>query len=154
MIIIDTNSLVILVLGLMNPNIINQHPRTSIYDKSDFYFLIEKIGDLDNLVILPNIWTELDNLLNKFSGNLKDQYVNKLKQISKLSTEEYISSEKGMDFYSFHDLGLTDSLILNYATSSKCEYVITSDSKLSYHLLAHGVNVIDLVKIRNSKYLD
>jgi rRNA-processing protein FCF1 len=154
MILIDTNSLIILVLGMINPSIIDKHPRTSIYDKSDFYFLVEKIGDLNKLVILPNIWTELDNLLNKFSGNLKDQYVNRLQQISKLSTEEYISSEKGINFYSFHDLGLTDSLILNYATSSKCDCVITSDSNLSDHLLAHGVNVIDLVKIKNSKYSD
>lgn len=69
--IIDTNSLIILVLGLMDPRMIDTHKRTSIYDKSDFKALLSIIGDLKTLVIIPNVWTELDNLLNSFQGERK-----------------------------------------------------------------------------------
>lgn len=154
MIIIDTNSLIILVLGLIDPNQKNSHRRTSIYDKKDFYFLIEKIQDLKNLIIFPNVWTELDNLLNGFSGKLKNDYINQLRFLSKTSTESFMSSNKAFELHSIYDLGLTDSIILKYASTSKCDFVITSDSTLSDHLIANGVLVIDLVKIKNNKILN
>lgn len=151
MIIIDANSLLVLVLGLMNPNLINSHRRASIYDIDDFDFLLNSIGDLGNLVIFPNVWTELDNLLNDFHGNMKEQYVNILKIVSQNSTEKYISTNIGVDFYAFYDLGLTDSIILYFATTYPCDYVITSDSKLSDYLIANQVRVVDLVKYKNKK---
>lgn len=154
MIIIDTNSLIVLVLGLINPNLINSHRRTSIYDKKDFDFMIEKIQDLKNLIIFPNVWTELDNLLKDFSGKLKNDYINQVRFLSKTSTESFMSSNLAFELHSIYDLGLTDSIILNYASTSKCDFVITSDSTLSDHLIANGVLVIDLVKIKNNKILN
>jgi hypothetical protein len=55
MIILDTNSLLVLTLGLVNPNIVNSHQRTSIYSKDDFYFLLEQIKDFKKLLIFPNV---------------------------------------------------------------------------------------------------
>ncbi len=68
MIVIDTNALVILVLGLMDPRLIEGHKRTSIYDARDFDDLLTRIGDVKQLLIIPNVWTEVDNLLNGFTG--------------------------------------------------------------------------------------
>ena len=75
MILVDSNAFVILVLGLMDKNLINKHKRTSIYEEIDYYNLIEIIGDdLSKIITLPNIWAEVDNLLNDFKGNYKYQY--------------------------------------------------------------------------------
>ncbi len=154
MIILDTNSLLVLTLGLVNPNIINSHERTSIYSKEDFDFLLEQIRDFKRIVVFPNVWTELDNLMKKYPVVYRDKYVETLKSLTRQTTEEFVNSINGFEIYSFYKLGLTDSIILYYSTNFKCDFVITSDSNLSDHLLAHGVNVIDLVKIKNSKFSD
>lgn len=75
MIVIDANALVLLVVGLMDKKLIAQHKRTSIYQVQDFEDLFNFIQDLSNVVVLPNVWTEVDNLLNKFTGLFKYEYV-------------------------------------------------------------------------------
>jgi len=55
MILIDSNSLVVLVVGLIDENLISKHSKTSIYNKKDFQDLLIVIQDFKNLIILPNI---------------------------------------------------------------------------------------------------
>lgn len=149
MIIIDSNSLLVFLLGLINPSLINKHSRTSIYDEQDFYILIDVIKDIKSLVVLPNIWTEVDNLLNKFTGNYKSQYIQKITKTIKETSEKYIESQTIENNYAFYDLGLTDTLILEFAKD--CELLITSDSQLSDYAIANGVIVFDLKKYKNER---
>ncbi len=149
MILIDTNSLIVLILGLMDPRLINNHKRTSIYEEQDFNDLISVIVRIDNLMILPNVWTEVDNLLNDFGGEQKYQYISRIIETMKLSSEKYIESIKAVQHYTYYDLGLTDSLILECAKG--CEFLITSDSGLSDYAIANGVLVYDIVKNRNER---
>lgn len=144
---IDANSLVILIIGLIDPKLVNTHSRTSIYDEHDFYKLKLFVEKYDTLVVLPNVWTELDNLLNKFSGKRKEHYVDVLKNMLEATSEEYLASIEAPKSSVFYDLGLTDSLLLEY--SKECGCLITSDSKLSDYACGFGVEVFDLVKIKN-----
>ena len=144
---IDTNSLVLLILGHIDTRLINSNKRTSIFEEQDYYDLFNVIGDLNNLVVIPNVWTELDNLLNKSIGKRKYDYVESFKQIVKKTTEEFLETRKGIECDSFNELGLTDSLLLEYATD--CEIIITTDSCLSYHARANGVKVFVVVQNRN-----
>lgn len=149
MIIIDANALVVLLIGSINPKLIESHKRTSIYSEEDFHELLFAVGNIEKLVVLPNVWTEVDNLLNSFSGHYKYQYVRIIFEIIKVTSEKYLNSILGAESNSFYDLGLTDSLILEYAKS--CEFLITSDSRLSDYAIANGIKVYDMVKIRNEK---
>jgi len=97
MILIDTNALLILVLGLIDPQSINKNKRASIYDEQDFYLLLSIIKDFSNLVILPNIWTELDNLLNNLTGDNKYKYCEILKRLSLETKEEYLETTIGIN---------------------------------------------------------
>jgi len=146
---IDSNSLLVLILGLMNPSLINKHKKTSIYSEEDFEYLIEVIGNINSLVVLPNIWTEVDNLLNNFNGNHKDLYVEIIIQTIKNTTEKYLESSLIEVNYAFYDLGLTDTLILEHAKN--CELLITSDSTLSDYARSQGVKVFDLKELINYK---
>jgi rRNA-processing protein FCF1 len=149
MILIDTNTLLILIVGLMDIKLIGRHKRTSIYEEQDFYNLLSVIGNLDKVVVLPNIWTEVDNLLNNFGGERKYIYIVKLIETMKSTSEKFIHSLKGVESNAFYDLGLTDSLILEYAR--ECELLVTSDSSLSDHAVARGIRVYDIVKNRNDR---
>ncbi len=149
MILIDSNALIVLLLGLMNPEIINHHKRTSPYDKEDFYNLLIAIKSLDRLVVLPNIWTEVDNVLNDFRGNLKYIYISKIITLIKVVLEKYLPSNLAIDNPAFYDLGITDALVLHHAKN--CEFLITSDSVLSDYAVANGIKVYDMIKIKNER---
>ena len=77
MILIDSNALVVLLIGLMDMSLIGVHKRASIYEEQDFNDLLFVIESFDNLVVLPNVWTEVDNLLNDFAGDHKYLYIEK-----------------------------------------------------------------------------
>ncbi len=149
MILIDTNSLIIFLIGLIDPKLIKSHKRTSIYEEQDFNDLVSFIGDIKKLVVLPNVWTEVDNLLNDFNRGHKENYIEEITNTIKLTSEIYLTSEVATKSDGFYDLGLTDSLLLEH--SKNCELLITSDSKLSDYAIANGVQVFDLVKSRNER---
>ena len=146
---IDTNALIVFLIGIIDPKLFKRHKRTSIYEEQDFLDLVSFIGNLNKLVVLPNVWTEVDNLLNSFGRSYKDKYVEELTKTIKETTEKFIESEKATSSFGFYDLGLTDSLLLEY--SSQCELLITSDSSLSNYAIASGIKVYDLVKNRNER---
>src|SRR5699024_7512380 len=125
------------ILGFMDPNLIQKHKRTSIYEKEDFDTLIDLIGDIEELVVLPNVWTEVDNLLNNFSGNYRNKYIEHITSTIKQTTERFVKSKIATESMGFYELGLTDSLILEY--SKECELLITSDSSLSDFAVANGI---------------
>ena len=50
------------------------------------------------------------------------------------TTEKFLESKNAVKSISFYDLGLTDSLLLEY--SKDCELLITSDSNLSDYAIA------------------
>ena len=150
MIIIDTNSLLILVIGLIDPKQISKNKRTSIYDERDYELLCSVISNKE-LVVLPNIWTEVDNLLNKyFKGDYKESYIFIIVNLIKTSTEKYFESKIIENDYLFYVLGLTDTLILKCAKD--CELLITSDSELAYYALSLGIKVLDLKAIKNEQF--
>ena len=149
MILVDSNALIVLLIGLIDPKLFETHKATSIYDEDDFHELLNVIGDFDQIIVLPNIWTEVDNLLNTFGGNYKYTYVQKIREIIKITSENYIDSKTGSECESFLNIGLTDSLVLEQAKS--CKLLITSDSQLSDYAIAYGIKVYDLVKVKNEK---
>ena len=149
MIVIDTNALIILILGQIDPKLIDSHKRTSIYEERDYYDLLSVVVNFENLVVLPNVWTEIDNLLNGFTGNHKYYYIQSITSIIKKSSEKFISSINAVKSESFYSLGLTDSLLLELA--KECTLLITSDSSLSDQAKAKGIKVFDVVENRNSR---
>lgn len=149
MILIDANALTVLLVGLVDTKLIGRHNRTSIYQEQDYYDLLTVIESLDKLIVLPNVWTEVDNLLNDFSGNHKYEYILQITDTIKSTSEKYIVSLKATESDCFFDLGLTDSLLLEY--SKECKLLVTADSKLSDYANAYGVLVYDMVKSRNQR---
>jgi len=149
MIFVDTNALVVLIVGLIDTSLISSHRRTSIYEKVDFENLTYLIGDLDKIVTTPNVLTEVDNLLNNFQKGHRWAYFQVIKDLISNSTEQFIESKLCLNSTAFFDLGLTDTGILEICKA--CDFLITGDSKLADYASAFGIKVVDLVKIRNQR---
>jgi hypothetical protein len=146
---IDTNALVVLILGTIDERLISSHRRTSIYEVQDYLDLVQTVGELSQLVVLPNVWTETDNLLNGSLPRRKWEYISIVKQVVANSTERFLSTQTAVDSAEFFTLGITDSLLLHYGT--QCDLLITSDSALSDLAIAKGIKVFDVVANRNRR---
>lgn len=149
MFLIDTNALIVLLLGIIDEKLILTHKRTSIYEVKDYENLSRFIGEFSNLVVLPNVWTEVDNLLNNFTGNHRYKYLITIKSTIENTSEKYFESKKIIKSYTFDLVGLTDSILLEVARD--CECLITTDSALSDLAIANDILVYDLVLERNER---
>lgn len=151
MIVIDTNALILLIIGLIDPNLISTHKRTSIYTINDYNRLLTVVGRIENLVVLPNVWTETDNLLNNFKGDHRYLYFEQIRKIVKSSTEQYLQTTNILDEYYFISLGVTDSLLLQLSKDAK--FLVTGDSSLSDYAQALGITVFDIVAERQKDFI-
>ena len=149
MIFVDTNALILILVGLMDKSLVSTHKRTSIYASIDFENLVFLIGDLEKVVTTPNVLTEVDNLLNNFQKGHRWAYYQVLRELISKSIEKFLESKKIIGVNPFFELGLTDTGILEI--SKNCDFLITGDSKLADYANALGIKVVDLVKIRNER---
>ena len=150
MVFVDSNAFVVLIIGLMDPHWLKDHKTTSIYEEQDFNNLKNAIGTFENILTTPNVLTEVDNLLNSFSGHQKHPYIKAITDIVRITSERLVSSLDVIDYYYFRDLGLTDSIILHLRP--EYELLVTADSGLSDHALSLGIPVLDLVAYRNNRF--
>lgn len=149
MIFVDTNALILLVVGLIDRSLIKSHKRTSIYESIDFENLASLIGDFEKIVTTPNVLTEVDNLLNNFQKGHRWAYYQVLRELISKSSEKFIESKMIINLHPFFELGLADTGVLEL--SKNCDFLITGDSKLADYANAFGIKVVDLVKIRNER---
>jgi ADP-heptose:LPS heptosyltransferase len=97
-------------------------------------------------VVLPNVWTEVDNLLNRFPGERKWAYIERIKELTTQTTEKFLTTKRGVYSEYFISVGLTDSLLVELG--KECDLLITADTFLSDIAAAHGIKVYDLVRAR------
>ncbi len=64
-VLLDTNLLVLQLVGLCDPNFVEQCRRTKAYSTDDFLLLNECLTGFEQLVVTPHILTETSNLLEK-----------------------------------------------------------------------------------------
>lgn len=147
MILIDTNTLILLVLGAIDPKLLKDNEKTTVFEEEDYELAMIHVGKLENLIVLPNILTEVDNLLNKEGVWYKYQYKIIMQQLAEKATEEYLESKLGIKHDYFGHIGLTDVLILSL--KDKYDELITADTKLADRARGFGIKVTDMKFIAN-----
>ena len=148
-VIIDTNVFILFLAGQINENKIERYTRNSLYTKEDYYFLLSILADYDRIITSPNIFTEVDNLLNRITGEDKYKYLILVKTIYKQTVEKYIKTEMAAQNWYFDTLGVTDSSILMMAKD--CELLISGDGSLCDHAKTLNIKTFDFKEYLNSK---
>lgn len=120
---IDTNLLLLLVVGLYDRRRIENFKRTSSYAQSDFQRIGWLHGQFQKLWTTPNILTEVDNLGRQLPKNEWPGFSVALKNLNLKITENHVKSAIAMERKSFVRLGLTDNVTLSIANS----YLLISD---------------------------
>jgi hypothetical protein len=145
-ILIDTNLMLLYLVGLFDRNQIERFKRTSQYSQKDFDGLCVFVNHFSKIVTTPHILTELSNLSGHFEQKIRRQFFEKFSDCILRLDEKYIPSEKICQENHFQNFGLTDAAITEL---SKNKYlVLTDDLSLSAFLQTLKIDVINFNHFR------
>ena len=148
-VIIDSNIFILFLTGQINENKIKNYTRNSLYTRDDYNLLINILSNYDRIITSPNIFTEVDNILNRITGEDKYKYLILVKKIYNQTIEKYIKTETVSQNWYFDTLGITDSSILMMAKD--CELLISGDSNLCDYAKSMNIKVFDFKEYINSR---
>lgn len=123
---IDTNLLLLLIVGLYDKEYIGSHKRTANFSVEDFEILIMLLERVQ-IVVLSSVYVEVSNLLWQTKGPHCDLIRSKLKEFIMHHCELHISSQESTADEAFPSLGLTDAGILKAAAE---DTILTVDLDL------------------------
>ncbi|MCY4366181.1 MAG: hypothetical protein OXE17_08165 [Chloroflexi bacterium] len=146
---VDTNLLVLYVVGQEDPEIIAKHGRLEDYSIDDYILLNALIAKVGQLFVTPNTLTETCNLLGQHADPERTRLFQRLRNIIEMSSEITVTSTSAANSETFLKLGLTDAVLCE-AVSPEMP-VLTVDFSLYLELLGRAGEdrVINFTPLRN-----
>jgi hypothetical protein len=143
-VLLDTNVLMLLVIGSLSRDLIGTHRRTQQFTPSDFDLLQGRLQVYDPVITTPAILTELSNLMwNDFHEIVSQTMINVCRPFVELiSPKEEVFAAEGFD-----RLGFADASIL--ASLDPETTVLTDDVALYLQVLYMGKEAINFNHLRN-----
>jgi hypothetical protein len=148
---LDTNLLVLLIVGRVAPKLLQEkrHPRLKSYSQLDFELLGEQIRNADQLLAIPNAWTEVSNILETGTyGKFKTELRIGMAALVKRSDEKFAFTKTVALQAEFTFLGVADCAWL--CTLDKSIRFLTVDVVLHEAALRRGLNSVNFTHLRVS----
>ncbi|MDQ3181131.1 MAG: hypothetical protein M3Q33_11490 [Acidobacteriota bacterium] len=140
-ILIDTNILLLYIVGTVNTDLIRNFKRTTTFTEEDFYRVSKFIEFFKLKIATPHILTEVSDLLG---NRIELQFA--LGKYIELTEEIFIESKKLSQAKPFLQYGLADTAISQTANNSYL--VVTDDNSLFSYLVNQKIDTINLDQIR------
>jgi hypothetical protein len=144
-ILIDTNLLMLVVVGTYDPQRVLTFKRTQRFTLDDLALMFRMLEYFDRRVTTPNILTEVDNLTRQLPQLEHDAIATVLSQVTSTHLEVYVPSADIVQQSMYADLGLTDCVTIAAANEV---LVLTDDFHLSNVLTNLGHDAININHIR------
>ncbi len=148
-IIIDTNLLVLLIVGLTDCRFIGKHKRTRSFEVADYDILVNALSMYDEIVVTPHILTETSNLIAQTAESTASSLRSTLSELLKTQREEFEPGIEVIKHNSFLRLGLTDSAIMSLV--EKNIPLTTVDLDLYFVAVKHHPNVVNFTHLRQAR---
>jgi hypothetical protein len=145
-IILDTNLLVLLIVGLYDPSFILKHKKLEDYSINDFDNLLILIGGSE-IVVTANVLTEASNLLWLTGTPHKEQIRAFFRSFIEDSIEHSLVSKSTASSPYFMKLGLTDAGILDIPDGFGT--ILTVDLDLHVAALERGLDTDNFTHYRS-----
>jgi hypothetical protein len=143
---LDTNVLVLFVVGTVNRHRIETFKRTRQYRIQDFDLLSRVLVQWKHHCTVPHVLAEVSNLTDL--GEAEGFHARRvLKEMISVLTEVAVPSAEAVLDPTFTALGLADASIATVARGHKCA-VLTDDFELYLRLQRDGVTVINFTHLR------
>jgi rRNA-processing protein FCF1 len=144
-VLVDTNLLVLHLVGKVNKNRISSFKRTQSYNAEDFELLERLLGHFGKLVTTPHVLTQVSDL-----ATLQGKELSAIRALFKIEVEvmeeRYDESRELVRDVSFERLGLTDAAITTLCHGNVL--VLTSDLDLWNALQKRGVDSLNFNHVR------
>jgi rRNA-processing protein FCF1 len=147
---VDTNLLVLLTVGIVNRARIDTFKRTSRYTKSDFELLRRVIAKFSTLYTVAHILAEVSNLTD-LPGTELARARRVLKGAISALDEVAVPSVRASEDPLYRDLGLVDAAIGTVARAHNCT-VLTDDFDLYHRLSRDRVDAINFARLRAQQW--
>jgi hypothetical protein len=144
-IVVDTNLVLVLILGKYNPARIATFKNTSTYTAEDYILLTRFLRHFERRIALPNILTEVDNLSRQIDQREHVAISEALLHWQIGLDEIYLKSSLVIGSELHQKIGLTDSLII---ALSEEFLVLTADFPLASRLASMKRDVINFNNLR------
>lgn len=143
---IDTNILLLVIIGLCDRKLIGSFKRVIQYADKDYEVVTQLANNFNFLVTTPYILTETSNLAFQLPNCYHDNLSAVMQKLLHKSVERYIPSVEIVEDRSFTKYGITDAGI---SVISQGNYlVLTDDFKLAGFLKKKTQDVINFNHIR------
>ncbi|MFD1253853.1 hypothetical protein DEVEQU_01683 [Devosia equisanguinis] len=148
-VILDTNLLLLLVVGETDKAMVDRHRRLQIYTLEDFVWVRQQVNASAGLILCPNIITETSNLIRYSSNRDAIAIAELFKIVVGQFDETYVPSTSAVQRQEHGRLGVTDSVLLILANSMA--QLITDDLDLALAADRAGADVINYNHIRDNR---
>lgn len=130
--VLDTNMIILLVVGLADEALVSKHKRTRAYSINDFRLLVHIISNYQDVTVVPNALSEVSNLLSFEADDRSRTILAVFSNFVESTNERYVASVDAIKRPEFRWLGLSDSAMLELAKTDI--HLLTAD--LDLHLAA------------------
>lgn len=147
-IVVDTNLLLLLIVGLSDLSLIGKHKRTMVFESEDFVQLRKLLVDFDTIMVTPHVLTEVSNLLSQIREPACGQLRSKFAEIVVTFVESFEPSKDVVMHRAFLRLGLTDCALLNLVGESIP--ILTTDLDLYLAAIERKPNAVNFNHLRQN----
>jgi hypothetical protein len=145
-VVIDTNLLVLLIVGSASREFVARHKRLQGFTLDDFDLLNVIIAQFSDIILLPHVLSEVSNIARQMAYPALSHVQSAFRRLVRGSTEVPIPSALGCERNEFARLGLTDAVIMHFCSlrlNGVQPTLLTADTALANNALSLGYSVID-----------
>lgn len=149
-VLLDTELLVLLVVGQTDRTLISRHKRTCSFVEEDYDLLCGILKRYSMLLVTPNVLTEASNHASQIRDHDRKRVLTVLGRLVQGAQEEYVPSTLAASDPLFPRLGLADTATL--AVAARSATVLTSDHELYLEASRAGHNVVNFNHLREAAW--
>jgi len=150
-VLLDTNLLLVLLMGAFNPYLLGNFKRVSGYKVGDYDLLVRMLKSFTVLLTTPHILTEVSNLAGYLPESVKSDWFRSfgifIKSQSDVPTmrEFWTPAMELAATPQFAAFGIADAGIAAFSNEA---LVVTEDHRLSGALRKRGISVLNFADLR------
>ena len=115
---VDSNLLVLLVVGATDRGLIAKHRRLRNFTEEDYETLLGLVNQIEQILVTPNTLTEASNLLAQHGEPERSRFFEVLRILIEENEEIVVTSKTASQNVEFKRLGLTDAGLLEVISNS------------------------------------
>jgi hypothetical protein len=143
---IDTNLLLLLVVGTADRSLISKHKRTQKFTPEDFETLLALLKDYPRILVTPNVVTETSNLLRQTHEVTAKRLLQRLREILAVIDERYVRSSDATTVPGYSFLGIADAASLHEPPPGSV--LLTDDLPLYLQAMKLGRSAINFTHLQ------